>query len=164
MPEPRVVSYKDDEYDVTFEVVQSDGRRGMYRSLLRDEAISDLVKSRPDPVEGEIPAPISEDDNMWNMSDELLHVHFYPCMIAGTRQATGFSHWPITYVEYALLPEGMLIAWEEAIFGLNPQWKLKPDLDDNKDLKKSTKPKRSKTTRGSRHSSKERQAASISKT
>lgn len=154
MPEDRVVPYKDDTLDVRLVVTQATGRLGMYRSLLRDQAAADIVKDRPlyDPTP-ETVEDVTKDD-LLVASDEILHLHFYPCMIAATIEHAGFDTWPISYERYANLPEPLLIEWEFAVFSLNPHWKLRANLEKAPDLKKSSKGRRSKSTSVSKPTSK----------
>jgi hypothetical protein len=90
---------------------------GMYRSILINNAVQE--EDAIAPVEG----------NLQYLARRILHTMIYPTLIAGTVEAEGFEHWPITFAEFAELPEEMEPLWENAVFELNPHWKAKVDPD-----------------------------------
>jgi hypothetical protein len=87
---------------------------GMRRSMLLSQARGDAE-------------PQADDDPTLALARHLLRTIYYPTMIAAVVRQSGFDHWPISYEEYAALPEPPVIEWEEATFALNPHWKPRPE-------------------------------------
>jgi hypothetical protein len=56
----------------------------------------------------------------------------YPSLIAATVEQEGFDHWPLTSDEVLDLPEGFVVAWEQAVYALNPQWLDAPPTEPEK--------------------------------
>lgn len=105
MPEQSaVVEYQDDELDVRLTVQRATIRVGIKRTRLQIEA-----------------EKIIDDD--WGL--HVLRRHTYPDLIAATIEAKGIS-WPLSFGDYLGLPEPLGVAWERAVYELNPHWLPQP--------------------------------------
>ncbi len=123
------------ERSVTVVVAQATTRIGMRRSLLMEK-------------QGEIfKVLVADEDRKWEpdelLAEQILFTSVYPSFIAATIEATGFDTWPISYEEFATLPEPLAIQWEAAVYGLNAHWV--PDSPEVKALEETRK----KVTSGS---------------
>ena len=95
-------------------IVQADAEIGMYRTMLQENAIAaeDLaLKNAPEGA-----------TDLRSVSRRILHTVLYPSMIAASEPVQGFKTWPISFEEYAKLPEPFIIEWEEKVFTLNSHW------------------------------------------
>jgi hypothetical protein len=125
----RVVHYADNSWDVTLTITEATSRVGMHRALLIEQARAEETKK-------DVPASLID------AASQLLHTVLYPSMIAATVEATGFAKWPITFEEYADLPEQLVMQWEDAVFSLNAHWRPKSsqgneDETEAEELKKA---------------------------
>ncbi len=121
----RVVEYS--PYKVV--VSESSAEIGFYRTVLADSAFQE--ESLKDLDVSDLKA----------LSRRLLHTMLYPAMIASVIEHEGFDSWPITFEEFANLPETFEARWETATYELNPHWRPQ-DLEDSskeEDQKKVTK-------------------------
>jgi len=58
--------------------------------------------------------------------------------MANLVEASGFDEWPISYDDFAQLPEQLVMLWETAAYDLNPHWL--PEIEGEEaetDLKKT---------------------------
>lgn len=69
------------------------------------------------------------------LSDAVGKAMIYPSLMAAVSEHEGFDHWPLTADEVIDLPEGFVIAWEQAAFSLNPQWRSSPVTEESAEKK-----------------------------
>ena len=106
MPPTKIVTYQDDDIDVRLVIARADIRAGMRRTRLQlDADAHDKGKKarRDDP------------------DVRLLRRFTYPDLMAATVEASGIP-WPLAFEDYLALPERLGLAWEQAVYELNPHW------------------------------------------
>ncbi|HUX16631.1 MAG TPA: hypothetical protein VMW52_09180 [Phycisphaerae bacterium] len=106
MPPTKTVSYHDEEIDVRLTIARADIRAGMRRTRLQlDADAHDKGKKAR-----------NEDPDV-----RLLRRFTYPDLMAATVEASGIP-WPLGFEDYLALPERLGLAWEQAVYELNPHW------------------------------------------
>jgi hypothetical protein len=100
----RVVTYQNGELTVKLTVVAASILVSVARSLLRTDA-SKALDANPD-------AP---------QAVRILHRWTYPDLIAATVAAEGIP-WPLSFDDFAALPEELGDLWSRAVYELNPHW------------------------------------------
>jgi len=106
MPPTKVVTYQDEEIDVRLTITRADIRAGMRRTRLQLDA----------DAHGKGKKARSEDPDV-----RLLRRFTYPDLMAATVEASGIP-WPLAFDDYLALPERLGLAWEQAVYELNPHW------------------------------------------
>jgi hypothetical protein len=104
---------------VTVTVRPANYRLGILRTVLNAQAIAARAKDA-DLQDGQVLAGLIGGEKI------------YPSLIAATVEQTGFDHWPPTAAEVLELPEGFVVAWEQAVYALNPQWRDAPPDEQEK--------------------------------
>lgn len=109
--------YKNGKATYEVKVSQATAESGMYRTILQEKAYEDVAdENTANPIEMDKPI------DMRVMARRILHTVIYPAMIAASEPVNGFKEWPISFDEYAKLPEPFIIEWENAVFEANPHW------------------------------------------
>lgn len=130
-PTKRTVVHSVDGQQIYRAVVQeATAQMGMLRSVLISSASSngkDTSAPADDPMSG---------DGIAQTAHWIMRHVLYPALIAGTVEHD-FDHWPISFDEFCELPEPFEIAWETAVFDLNPHWRLKQGEPSEADQKKA---------------------------
>lgn len=96
-----VVTYQDDDLVVELTVSQATILIGLTRTRLKVEQ-----------------SKVEED----NPDRRILRMVTYADLMACTVEAQGFDTWPISFDEFAELPEQLAIVWEDIVYRLNPHW------------------------------------------
>jgi hypothetical protein len=111
------VSYQVDGYDVSLTVSEATVLVGMRRTRLKlagDKAERERAK-----------------DYGYDADRHLLRATIYPDLIAATVEARGLA-WPLEFEEFLGLPEQLWVAWEQAVYRLNPHWLPSPEQSREK--------------------------------
>jgi hypothetical protein len=103
MMRTEVVEYKDGTLDVRLTVSEATLLLGLRRTRLKVEA-----------SHGET-----------DLDRRILLFVTYPDLVAATIEAEGIP-WPPDFEAFIALPEPLAIAWEEAVYRLNPHWLPRP--------------------------------------
>lgn len=111
--ETRVVEFAP---NIAVTVSASNGLIGAKRSRLKQEALAETDVDR-----------------------RFLRFVSYADVVAATPAGQGFEQWPLTFDAYADLPEAWLIAWEAAVYALNPHWLPAPPANAEDAEKKETR-------------------------
>ena len=72
------------------------------------------------------------------LASSVLRGITYPDLTSCVVEASGFDEWPISYDDFAQLPEQLVMLWEAAAYDLNPHWL--PEIEGEEaetDLKKT---------------------------
>lgn len=97
----------------TFKVVEATMRHGIERGLL----IADGQQA-------------VKDDPKMHRSLQVLRLYLYPDLIAVTEDC------PITFEEFASMPDECYTPWSNAVYELNPHWQIKDPKKVAKDAEK----------------------------
>lgn len=114
----RIINYSsdnDDEPQLMLEVCQANYFQGIVRTLTIEKE-TQAISGRPDVSQAEI----------------VIRMMIYPSLIAAVKSHEGFESWPVSYQEFAMLPENFVVEWEQATFDLNPNWRGTPPLPRKK--------------------------------
>ncbi|MBN1261088.1 MAG: hypothetical protein JXB35_10445 [Anaerolineae bacterium] len=110
----RVVEYQDSKLKVRLVVQEANALIGMRRALLRGGA-EGYLKIQEAQIEGERPKSVKL------AALRLVARMQYPDLLAATVEAEGVD--PEMEIESFLdLPDRLVIAWENAVYELNPHW------------------------------------------
>jgi hypothetical protein len=110
----------------------ADLRMSMRRSLLIEEQNALWETIREDLVKQGV-------NSLELAAIGILRNGLYPNLVAAVTAQEGFDHWPISFDLFQSLPEELGAKWEEAAFGLNPHWIVKPEPETEAELEEIRK-------------------------
>ena len=86
---------------------------GMQRTILTEQARQNQKG------QGEPDAPQAD-----ALAGAVIAVMIWPALVAATVEHEGFEHWPVSSDELMDLPEAFVTEWEQAVYSLNPHWRI----------------------------------------
>lgn len=115
-----VIEYTENGQTISLTVVRATGKIGMARSIMTFKAY-EANKNEPDEAL------------------RVLRSSMYPSLIApviassgqitvydpaaeGGERVVDIGKWPISFEDFASLPDGLLVEWEAQVYRLNPHW------------------------------------------
>lgn len=130
----RLVTYQGDsqffgELDVRLRVVRATVREGIKRTVRKQLALEEWKKLYPQDAP---PSEIVKLDAEEVVGMVIVHNYLLPDLIAATVEAEGLPSWPLDFEDYLKLPEDLNLAWEKAVYALNPHWAEVPEVPDEK--------------------------------
>lgn len=70
---------------------------------------------------------------------KILRITLYPDLVSCTVPETNIP-WPPSFDEFRQMPESVINEWAEAVYAVNPHWRI---IDETADKAKNAKPRRS---------------------
>lgn len=119
-PSPKGEGEKGRAEEISVTIQEADAVIGLRRKLLSAQAFVEDAEN-PGTVK-----PVETDP-----ARHMLRVMDFPNLVAPVVEVQGLPD-PITFEDFASLPEVMLTRWSEAVYELNPHWRVVQTEPDEK--------------------------------
>lgn len=130
----RTIEYENGETTYRVVVTEATALVGMKRTILRGAAQSYLAGLRTEVDDESKGKGKATDDRPVRSSLDvsalsIIAVVTYPALLSAASEMEGLD--PAMGVEeFAVLPDALITAWEDATYGLNPHWLPQPEPED----------------------------------
>lgn len=127
--ETKTITYDGQGCTLKAVVGEASSLRGMKRTVLINQAVTDIRAEQGLESDAEFP------DDIEVIARSFLRRYTYPNCLACLLEAEGFSV-DLSFEEFAELPDAFVGQWEKAAIQLNPHWELRAREDEEAEEKK----------------------------
>ena len=110
----RVVEFEHEGAAVRITVGEATYQQGALRSVIAERQRRHMAN---------VPVPEVDDDLAMSiyLTESALRMLIYPAIVAATLEVSGMA-WPVAPEVIGAMDEQSIVAWEQAVFELNPDW------------------------------------------